>query len=525
METMRFSALCVTVAALFPIFLGPDRIVAQASVTVSVLDRVYRDIDKLVAHDLVDVFIRGQRPYSRMEIARITAEALAKLPRLRPGLTSVRRILTDLQRDYAEELALLAADARPASNAVHPVEQVEAAFWFADSPPRAFAENGLGSLDAAMNPLLQGREGRNVVDGGTVSLESTHWARFSEHVAVFARPRFQLGLTRNGQPDVNEVVLQNLNAHLVVGNFEVEVGRDNLSWGQGRNAGVLVSHNARGLDMVKVANARPFRLPWLFRHLGPSKLSLFLADLGPNQHFPGSLLLGYKLSFLPFRSFEIGLSLVSEFGGEGSPPSSFWEKVVDPMPLLEDLVGATRISNKIAGGDMRIRIPRARGLEISAEAMFDDWVLKRMFWQDAAYIFGVTVPRLTNTATVGLSAELHHTGIRFYRHHQFLGGMAMDGFIIGNNLGPDGNAAYAWIDWDVDDRSLVSFAGAYERRSTDRYSGFANLVQQFPKEKRYRATVSWRGYGQIEGHRMSVRAGVGYERVRGFDFVAVTMSE
>ena len=133
----------------------------------------------------------------------------------------------------------MAADAGPASNVVHPVEQVEAAFWLADSPPRAFAENGLGSLDAAMNPLLQGREGRNVVDGGTVSLESTHWVRFSEHVAVFARPRFQLGLTRNGQPDVNEVVLQNLNAHLVVGNFEVEVGRDNLYWGKGRNAGLL----------------------------------------------------------------------------------------------------------------------------------------------------------------------------------------------------------------------------------------------------------------------------------------------
>lgn len=533
METMRFSALCITVAALFPIFLGPDRIVAQASVTVSVLDPVYRDIDKLVAHDLVDVFIRGQRPYSRMEIARITAEALAKLPRLQPELTSVRRILTDLQREYAEEMAQLATDAGSVSNAVRLVEQVEAAFSLADSPPRAFVENGLGSLDAAMNPLLQGREGRNVVDGGTASLESTHWAQFSKHFAVFARPRFQLGLTRNGQPDVNEVVLQNLNAHLVVGNFEVEVGRDNLSWGQGRNAGLLVSHNARGLDMVKIANARPFRLPWLFRHLGPTKLSLFLADLGPNQVFPGSLLLGYKMSFLPFRSVEIGASLVNEFGGEGSPPSSFWEKVADAMPFLEDFVGATRFSNKIAGLDMRIRIPRARGLEIFAEAMIDDWDLDRlksMLWQDAAYIFGVTVPRLTNAATVGFSAELHHTGIRFYRHPQFISGVAMDGFIIGDNLGPDGNAAYAWIDWDVDDRNLLSFGGAYERRSTDRYSaltasgvagpeGFFN-IEQFPREKRYRATVSWRGNGQIQGRRMSVRAGVGYERVRGFDFVA-----
>lgn len=524
--------LLVTVAAFLPIFLRPDRIVAQASVTVSVLDQVYRDIDKLVAHDLVDVIIRGQLPYSRMEIARITAEALANLPRSRPGLTSVRRILTDLQRDYSQELALLAADAGPASNAVHPLRQVEAVFSLADSPPRAFRENGLGSLDAAMNPLLQGREGRNVVDGVTLSLESTHWARFSDLVAVFARPRLQLGLTRNGQPDLNEVVFQNLNAHLAVGNLEVEVGRDNLFWGQGRNAGLLVSHNARGLDMVKVANARPFRLPWLFQHFGPTKLSLFLADLGPNQHFPGSLLLGYKLSFLPFRSVEIGASLINEFGGEGSPPSSFWEKVVDGMPFLEDLVGPTRFSNKIAGVDMSIRIPRARGLEISAEAMVDDWDLDRlksMLWQDAAYIVAVTVPRLTNTATVGLSVELHHTGIRFYRHHQFLGGMAMDGFIIGNNLGPDANAAYAWIDWDVSDRDLVSFAGAYERRSTDRYSaltggaasreGFFN-VEQFPKEHRYRATVSWRHYGQMEGRRMSVRAGVGYERVRAFDFVA-----
>ena len=74
---MRFATALVTLFLLFPC-----RTVAQASVNVSTLDPVYRTIDKLVGHGLVDDIIMGQRPFSRIEIARIIVAAETNLPRL-----------------------------------------------------------------------------------------------------------------------------------------------------------------------------------------------------------------------------------------------------------------------------------------------------------------------------------------------------------------------------------------------------------------------------------------------------------
>src|SRR5690606_21122954 len=59
---------------------------AQVSVNVDTLDPVYRDVDKLVSHGLVKKIIMGQRPFSRREIARITAEALVQFKKLEERL-------------------------------------------------------------------------------------------------------------------------------------------------------------------------------------------------------------------------------------------------------------------------------------------------------------------------------------------------------------------------------------------------------------------------------------------------------
>lgn len=522
----------------------PSRVAGQASTNVPTLDPVYRSIDKLIAHGLVDVVIVGQRPYSRAEIARIVDEVRGNLSRLEAPLTdpstpsarrrslgaqvtAVHRILSDLEREYGAELARVEDDTAPSAGTtrVRPLDRLYVDLTLANSPPRGFVDNGEGEVDAVMNPLLQGREGRNLVDGGTAALETTHWITISDHAAAFARPRFQITRAREGRPDVNEVVLQNLYARFAVGNVRFQIGRDNLVWGQGDRAGLLLSHNARGLDMVNVTSGRPFRLPWVFRHLGYTKWSLFLADLGPNQRFPHSRLLGYKLSFRPTRFLEFGASLVDEFGGEGSPDYSFGKLLADILPFMENIIGPQRFSNKIAGLDLRIRVPQARGLELFAEAMIDDWDLDRlraMLWQDAGYVAGVAMPRLNNSGSVGMAAEFHHTGIRYYRHYQFRTGWALDQFIIGDNLGPDGNAAYARIDWDVSPRDALVLRGAVERRTADyyviQYPRWIATVT-YPKENRFRVVGSWSG--RVAGAvPLRLQTTVGYERVTNFDFVA-----
>ena len=48
---------------------------AQASPYVDLFDPIYRDIEKLVAFDVVDEILFASKPFTRMDVARILLQA------------------------------------------------------------------------------------------------------------------------------------------------------------------------------------------------------------------------------------------------------------------------------------------------------------------------------------------------------------------------------------------------------------------------------------------------------------------
>jgi len=530
--------------------LPPAPVFGQASVNVPVTDPVYRDIDKLVAHGLVDKIIMGQRPFSRREIARIVKEAMVHLPRLqgpledpqvpesrkeklRARLDYLKPIFERLKRDYQEELVQNGAlEGETKWYSVHLLEKVEADLGVASSPAEPLpASNGLGSIDAVINPLLDYRQGRHLVDGANLGLETTTWLRASDYFAMLVRPRFQLGLGRNAAPDQNRADVLNLYGKFWVKNLEIQIGRDNLMWGQGIEAGQLLSTNPRGLDMAKISNDSPFFLPWVFKYLGANKISFFYADLGPEQNFPNAYLVGYKWSLQPLSFFEIGAALLTQSGGDGSPPASFFDRVRDVFPVDQaGGVNQVEIGNHIGGVDFRFRIPPARGLELYVEANFDDnhnpfSKPKKAFVDDAAYVAGFYLPRVDEAGAIDLRMEYRRTGLRFYEHAQFVSGWTLNRFLMGDNLGPNAWGLYGTVNWDVDPSNLLSFHGAFESRSSDLWTVvdpggefIFTKVADGPEERRLRGRVEW--LHRVQGFPLQVRAQLAYERAQNFNFVA-----
>lgn len=519
---------------------------AQVSVNVNTMEPVYRDIDKLVANGLVYKIIMGQRPFSRKEVARITTEALHNLPRLEEKLQDpklsekdkekvqerldyLRPILNRLKKDYHEELVQLGAlEGEKYRYSWHVVEDVTVDAITTNSPARTLNNNnGLGSIDAVINPLLQNQQGRHLIEGTNLSLESAHWARVTDYFAAYFMPRFQLGLSPDANPNDNNVYVLNLYGKFNIKNFELEVGRDNLLWGQGLNSGLLLSNNPRGLDMAKISNDSPFILPWVFRYLGAHKLSFYYADLGPEQFFPNSYLTGYKWSWLPISFFEFGLAMQVEGGGKGSPDASFGKRVGAEFWMNPETNGQD-ISNKIGGFDMRFRIPPLRGTELYLETMFEDRhnnLFSSAQWvDDAAYVAGLYLPRLNNTGSLDLRFEYHRTGPRFYRHATFQSGLTENQFITGDYLGPNAQGVYGYLNWDVNSKNILSWLLSYEGRSNDTWtadntSDF-NLVkvQSFPIENRYRVGTTW--LHRFEPFPLDVKLNASYERVNNFNFAA-----
>jgi hypothetical protein len=500
-------------------------------------DPTYALLDRLAAQLPPRELIHGQRPYSRLEVARLVRElgdALAALERSADPPTEgrsrfLRESLAALEEEYGPELGVLDGSRAPPRVALDVVRFDGVA---ADSPFRGFTWNGLGSADNALvNPLLDYRHGRELVDGFTGALELEGRAALASRIVAFAAVRTDWADPRSDDAEAR-VSLRSAAARAKLGRWALQVGRAPLRRGQGRDAGLLLSDNGPALDLVSVQNEELFRIPWIHRLLGPGRFSAFFADLGPEQSFPHAKLYGNWLSFRPAERLEVGGGFVVQDGGEGGPEQSIWRRIGDYLLFVDVLFqGGSdfQASNKIAGLDFRLWVPEV-GATLYGELYLDDFRVanwnhvREMLWPDAAHILGLALPRVDGSGRVSAWGEYHHTGIRMYRHYDYASGVTRGRFLLGSGLGSDAQAVVAGIDVAPSAASTFSLEGAWEERShhewtapEDPYFHFEK-VEAHPTERRLRAQLAWERR-PLEGG-FGWRAEAGGERVENFGFEA-----
>ncbi len=481
---------------------------AQASAQLQPLDAVHRELERLGAWGLIDTMLVGQRPYSRAQAARLTAQALRGRARLVPDspadaslAATADRALARLRARLAPELEALGVAhtedaALPAGGLVG--EARLDATW-TDSPDRVVPSNVLGSTAARINPMLAYDLGRPVGTGTTVGAEIELGGALGSHLAGAVRTRAQLSLPLEGGSETT-VRVQSGNARLVVGNAALTVGRAHVVWGQGPRGGLVLSANPGSHLLVSIANEHPVGFPLL----GPARFQLFLSDMGVEaQRFAHSQLFGARASFLPHRRLEIGAQFLVQSGGEGAPEQSVVERILDYLFFPDLLKGAELellLSNKVAAVDARLRIPEARGLELWIELAIDDIDIDRfqsMIWEDGSWTVGARVARVDAAGTLALRLEAQHTSLRIYEHVDFTSGLTLERRLIGSELGPNANGAAVGLDWEATPRHSFSFEGSIERRSADPYTAISGTPYYFarlgirPKEVRWRARVGW----------------------------------
>ena len=469
--------------------------------------------------------VLGQRPWSWREIQRLVEEARAGLAALEPAGGAVR---AGFLAEVVERLRRR-VEARVASRAGLDGGLLELA-WL-ESPPRpSVPDNGLGGIEADLNPLAQYRDGRGYGDGVTAALEAGASFEVAPWLSLQARPRLAASSGSLAPTDASEestaIELRQATARVLVGNLALSLGREPVFWGPGGGAGLLVSRNPGALDLLQLSSDAPFRFPGPFRGLGPARLSAFAADLGEDREFPGALLFGGKLSVLPHRNLELGVAVLNLQGGEGAPEASLGERIADLLIVPDLFVSDDYLfSEKIAGGDVRLRLPELAGLELYLEGALTDFDLRRAgqtFWMEAAYQAGLHLARLGECGASALRVEAYHTGVRFYRHHFYVSGLTLRRRVIGSALGPDGRGAS--LEWVHQGRGALTLAAAFEERSGDSYvilnEPFEhNIVREEdrPDERRFRLGAAWETLEPWRGLHLGLEAGL--ERVTAFDHV------
>jgi hypothetical protein len=276
------------------------------------------------------------------------------------------------------------------------------------------------------------------------------------------------------------------------------------------------------LDRVRISSDTPFHWPGFLSFLGPSQAEIFLARLEADRDVPHNKLVGYRVSVRPHPLLEASFATLIQSGGSGAPESSFWDRFVDHLLVVEGIFrgGAVFLfSNKATSFDLRLRMPALRNTQIFAEYTIEDTGsdLKKLLWQDAGWLAGIFVPRLDRAGIFDLRAEFHHGGVRLHRHGQFTSGRTLDGLILGMG-GPDTNGGFVEISADYHRRRLSLELGV-ENRSMDRWVVLRRpdvaldawaKVEDLPDELYLRALSTLSVFGQ-DGREFSL--GIGVERV------------
>ena len=489
-------------------------------------DRVFEALERLQAFGVLDTIPIGQR--SGLE--RAVRKALRGGSDSAAGRT-VEQSGETVASAAAGPSALIGELERLVEHPAFAAD-LELSYAWADVRARAVPDNGLGGIAATTVRLAEQRGGRVLEDGSNWTVEpGFHWRSGDWSGVLRGRVRWLQG---EGS-DPAEGRIQEVWAEGPLGPLYLTIGRAPAAWGVSPSGGHMHSGHARALDQVTVASDGTFRFPWIFRYIGPTRLSLTVARLEGARAIPHSFIVSYKISYKPMSSLELGVAVLNHSGGEGAPEASFGRRLLDYLVLPERFTSDPdlEISNLFAGFDVRWRLPGTRGSQAYGAMTIDDFgfnkELGRVFKQDASYLLGFTIPRLAEDGSVGLRVEYRQTGIRFYRHGQFTSGLTFDGVVIGDPLGPDGRGGYLAVDARPNRWDRITFQVAREERSGDYYvsereaDGFMRFtkVDDLPEEMRTRIEVSWERTwptALLGGTTTLVRAA--YERVSDFDFEA-----
>lgn len=502
---------------------------AQAPATVPMGDPAYAAVDRLAAAGLVDTMLVGQRPYTRDEFADIVRQMRRTAAAAEPG-----RLDAGLQRTLDDLSARFVGSATGGDSAAAPRTQLIDAIAIAgtttnEQPRWVPPENGAGgATHAFVAPLaLEAQsQGRDAMQGSTLALESWHHFAIGSHLMIQAHPRFRWSNDSSFSGE-HTASFEELSATTRLSNVLMSVGRQHLEWGLSRHAKLFLSANGPGLDMIRVASDRPWVLPGFLRVFGANSATIFAADLGPRTYFPHTKLIGYKWSIEPTADFEFGVSTLNFMGGAGAPKATFFRRVANALFFPSLHTGPFQFSNSMAGIEMQYRARALADARFYWEMDLDDFDFSRVessVWKDdGAHVFGLSLPRLGAGGQLAATFEFHHTGTRFNRHSEFQDGPTVDGFLLGEPLGPDADGGYAYFDWNAANGGGATLELADEAYRDNQYlpngpgTSLVHIVQYLPQERRLRAMLTVHGPELRSGLGVSVQAGV--EHVNRFGFV------
>jgi hypothetical protein len=436
---------------------------------------VYPVFDRLSALGYLPSAFQGMRPWTRMECARLLAEAATLDDGMADG---AGRETAEMLRTLGSEFAREAASLEGARNLASEIESVYTRLTSISGPPlRDGYHFGQTKINDYGRPYGQGASAVAGISGRMQAGPLLFYMR-GEYQHAPSAAAFPLGArqaigraditdalaTDKPYPRVNRFRLLDTYAGLALKGWQVTVGKQSLWWGPSFSGPLMFSNNAAPFYLARITRTVPFTLPWIFGWMGPLRTEFIYGRLS-GHHFvnqetgviTGNYLRsladqpwiqGQKLGFKPTPNLEFGFSRTGVFGGPGMPVTL--KTFACSVFCLGNVFGTQDPGDRRTGFDFSYRIPGLRRwLVLYNDAFSEDEYSPIAYPRRSAMQPGIYLPQLPKLPKLDFRAQGVYTdlpGLRdsgyYYWNLRYLGGYTNQGNILGSWVGRQGRGLH-----------------------------------------------------------------------------------
>lgn len=329
-------------------------------------------------------------------------------------------------------------------------------------------------------------QGLNAVAGGSGYLQhraGMFYVRAEyQHGASLRRPpaaaianfgaKDQVGssqLLTQGGPAVNDLRLLDTYAGVSFDRWTGLLGKQSLWWGPAVGGAMLESNNSEPIWMARLTNDLPYQIPIL----GKARLDMFYGKLQGHKARPQPWMHGEKISFQPFKSFEIGFTRTTIFLGAGRPLTfnRLWRSYFNVNDTGDANSARNDPGDRRSGLDFSWKLPKIP-VTLYNDSFSDDEPSPLSAPTRSAFHPGLYVARLPGAlAKVDLRVEGSYTvsqnssipeGFNYW-NGIYNDGYTNKGLLIGDTVGRDAVSWQAWSTYWISarDKVQVSYRNQY----------------------------------------------------------------
>jgi hypothetical protein len=461
---------------------------------------IYPALDRLSALGVIDSGFAGMRPWTRRECARLLSQADERSTDADEPNPEVQELLSTLAREFRSE-----TEGAHGGN--------EGGFRLESLYSRTEHISGMPLTDGYTFGQTQvndfGRpygEGWSTVNGFSAYATWGPWVAYArgEEQSAPSIPAYSL-TTRQaiqqvdqypqlppGTPQSSVARFRLLDAYvgLTWSNWEVSFGKQSLSWGPGDGGSMTFSNNAQPVNMFRISQTSPLKLPSVLGWLGPMRTEFFFGQLAGQEFIanpsgfvgqfgqslsPQPFIHGQKLSFKPTPNFEFGFFRTTIYGGPGYPLT--FDTLIRSLFAAgnEPAASISKPGNRTSGFDLVYRLPGLRNwATFYADGYSDDQFspiayADRSAWRAGLYLSHFPKVRRLDLRTEGVYTDNPIGGAVgrgfYYFNFTWRSGYTNNGDLLGSWVGRNGQGAQAWSNYWFGARNRLQFNFRHQKVS------------------------------------------------------------